>query len=117
MKAKSFLVGFLIGGIAASLSTLLTTPKSGKETRLNLKKNADQFVHQLSEIQINLNELQNAITAATLDGKVSIDTFVTDIKTTIAAWKAEIRPHQLQLQKEISSIEKTIEEIEASLLK
>ena len=37
MKGKSFLVGFLIGGAAAGISTLLTVPNSGKNTRMNMK--------------------------------------------------------------------------------
>jgi gas vesicle protein len=117
MKGKSFFLGLLVGGITAAVTTLLTTPNSGKENRLNVKETADQFKKHLLEIKSNLHELQHSVSTATLEGKVSIGEFVSDLKNVLIAWKEEIRPHQLQLQKEISSIEKTIEEIEASLHK
>jgi gas vesicle protein len=117
MKGKSFFLGLLVGGMTAAVTTLLTTPNSGKENRLNVKETADQFKQHLLEIKSNLHELQHSVSTATLEGKVSIGEFVSDLKNVLIAWKEEIRPHQLQLQKEISSIEKTIEEIEASLHK
>lgn len=117
MNGKSFFLGLLVGGMTAAITTLLTTPNSGKENRLNVKETADQFRQHLLEIKSNLHELQQAVSSATLEGKVSIEAFVSDIKNVLVAWKEEIHPHQLQLQKEISSIEKTIEEIEASLHK
>ena len=117
MKGKSFFLGLLVGGVTAAITTLLTTPHSGKENRLNVKEAADQFRQHLLEIKSNLHELQQAVSTATLEGKIAISTFVTDLKSILVAWKEEIHPHQLQLQKEISSIEKTIEEIEASLHK
>jgi gas vesicle protein len=117
MKGKSFFLGLLVGGMTAAVTTLLTTPNSGKENRLNVKETADQFKQHLLEIKSNLHELQHSVSTATLEAKVSIGEFVSDLKNVLIAWKEEIRPHQLQLQKEISSIEKTIEEIEASLHK
>ena len=117
MKGKSFFLGLLVGGITATITTLLTTPNSGKENRLNVKETADQFIQYLWEIKSNLHAVQQAVSTATLEGKVAIGTFVSDLKNVLGAWKEEIHPHQLQLQKEISSIEKTIEEIEASLRK
>jgi gas vesicle protein len=117
MNGKSFFLGLLVGSITASITTLLTTPNSGEENRLNVKETANQFRQHLTEIKSNLHELQQAVSTATLEGKVSIGAFVSDLKNILVEWKEEIHPHQLQLQREISSIEKTIEEIEASLHK
>ena len=117
MKGKSFFLGLFLGGMTATITTLLTTPNSGEENRLNVKETADQFRQHLTEIKSNLHELQQAISAATLESKVSIGAFVSDLKNVLVEWKEEIHPHQVQLQREISSIERTIEEIEASLHK
>ncbi len=48
MKGKSFLVGFLIGGAAAGISTLLTVPNSGEKTRMNMKANTDVWIKQFT---------------------------------------------------------------------
>jgi gas vesicle protein len=117
MKGKSFFLGLLIGGMTAAITTLLTTPNSGEENRVNMKETADQFLKHLLEIKSNLHELQQTVSSATLEGKESITALVSDLKTILVTWKEEIHPHQLQLQKEISSIEKTIKKIESSLYK
>lgn len=117
MNGKSFFLGLLVGGMTATITTLLTTPNSGEENRLNVKETANQFRQHLTEIKSNLYELQQAVSTATLEGRVSIGAFVSDLKNVLVEWKEEIHPHQVQLQREISSIENAIEEIEASLHK
>ena len=48
MRGKSFLVGFLIGGAAVGISTLLTVPNSGENTLMNMKANTDVWIKQFS---------------------------------------------------------------------
>jgi gas vesicle protein len=43
-NVKGFLVGFLAGGTVAAIVTLLTTPKSGKEIRKNIKNKSDEYL-------------------------------------------------------------------------
>ena len=48
-KSCGFLLGALIGGTAAAVTALLFAPKSGKELREDLAKEADRYKEQLSE--------------------------------------------------------------------
>ena len=48
-KKCGFLLGALIGGTAAAVTALLFAPKSGKELREDLAKEADRYKEQLSE--------------------------------------------------------------------
>ena len=63
MNGKSFLVGFLIGGAAAGISTLLTVPVSGKNTRMNMKTNKDIWIKQFSEVKDRIKDLQKTLTS------------------------------------------------------
>ena len=42
-NVKGFLIGFLAGGAAGAIVTLLTTPKSGKELRGDIKQKSDEY--------------------------------------------------------------------------
>ena len=48
-KKCGFLLGALIGGTAAAVTALLFAPKSGKELREDLAKEAGRYKEQLSE--------------------------------------------------------------------
>ena len=48
-KKCGFLLGALIGGTAAAVTALLFAPKSGKELREDLAKEANRYKEQLSE--------------------------------------------------------------------
>ena len=48
MNRKSFFLGLFLGGMTAAITTLLTTPNSGEENRLNVKETADQFRQHLT---------------------------------------------------------------------
>lgn len=115
MNGKSYVAGLIIGAVASSVVTFLTTPKSGKETRIQLKNTVQPFIHGLSDLKSQLYELQKSVTSATIEGKETISSFLSDIKIVVRDWKNEILPHQLQLQEEIASLERTIEDIERSL--
>ena len=117
VNGKSFLTGLLTGAFFSGLITLLTTPNSGKEASLKLKNTTESFTHQLSEIQTNLHRIQKDVASATIEGKETIRTFVSELNTIVTNWKQEIGPHQVQLQKELASLEETIEKLEASLSK
>ncbi len=115
MNGKSYLTGFILGAVASGIFTLLTAPNSGKGTRIQLNNTVQPFIHGLSEIKSHLHELQKDVTSAAFEGKETICTFLSDIKIVIEDWKNDIHPHQLQLQQEIASLEKTIAEIERTL--
>jgi gas vesicle protein len=115
LKIKSLLLGILVGGAAAGITTLLTTPASGKETRQYLKENKDLWLNQLSVLKRNLAELKDAAVFASKEGKEGISIFVSDVKSAISDWKKEIRPHQQELQNQIQEIEKTLYDLEKTI--
>lgn len=117
MKAKSLLLGFLVGGTTACIGTLLSAPASGKETRNYLKENKECLKKQLIEVKKQLIDLKNSVVVASKEGKETIASFSSDVKTCINNWKRDILPHQQELQKEIQAIETAIQELETNLSK
>lgn len=115
MKAKSMLLGFLIGGAAAGISTLLTAPNSGKETRQTIKENKDKMKKQMSELRNQILDIKVAAVNASKEGKNMIAVFTSDMNTVISDWKRDILPHQQALQNDIHAIEAAISDLEKSL--
>lgn len=115
MKATSLWAGFLVGGIAAGIATLLTAPATGEESRHRLKETKAEMERQLHEIKLGLNEIRNTVTTLTTEGQVVMTAFIQDVKILIKAWQKDIAPHQHQLKNEIQSLQKTIEQLEASI--
>ena len=115
MKVTSFLAGFLVGGVAASISTLLTTPKSGEETRISLKETKDVWLKQLVEVKNNLKELQELLATTSTEGIGTVKSFISDLKIAVSHWQKEIQPHQKELQKELEAIELSMQELESEI--
>lgn len=115
MKAKSLLLGFIIGGTAACIGTLLSAPASGKETRKYLNENKTCLTNQLIEVKKHLINLKSSVVIASKEGKETIATFSSDVKTSITNWKQDILPHQQEIQRELQAIETAIQELETNL--
>ncbi|WP_257391474.1 YtxH domain-containing protein [Cytobacillus gottheilii] len=115
MKAKSFLLGLIAGGAAASISALLTAPASGKETRTVIHTNKNIVKHQLDHVKEQLLDIKRATTTVTKEGKVAFAAMSKDLKGSVNDWKNEIRPHEQNLKREIQEIETAIQELETTL--
>ncbi|MGP7819003.1 YtxH domain-containing protein [Niallia sp. 01092] len=115
MSGKSFLTGFIIGSIAAGVTTLLSTPVSGKEARKTVYDNTNAFLSNMDELKTSIIEIKDSITTATVEGQAIILSFVEDLKVTLNDWKQEIKPHQEQLQIELKELENTVNDLESSL--
>jgi len=117
MKVRSLILGFIIGGAAASVSTLLTAPVSGKETRQYVQKNTACLKNKLTDLKVQLIDLTNSVIHASKEGKESISIFSSEMKTSINNWKEDISSNQQKIQKELQEIETAFQELEANLNK
>ncbi|WP_079507922.1 YtxH domain-containing protein [Mesobacillus jeotgali] len=115
MKAKSVLMGMLVGGAAAGIATLLAAPKSGYETRRTLKANKDEYIGSIKDIKDAVVELKNTVSSASKEGKASMQTFITDVKTVIWEWKQETEENKKALQEDIKELEHSISDLESEL--
>ncbi|MBP2241078.1 gas vesicle protein [Cytobacillus eiseniae] len=115
MKLKSLLLGFFIGGAAAGISTLLSAPASGKNTRKQLQERSRSLQNQLVDLKDKFIDIKSTTITASKEGTKEIIAFSADVKQSISSWKKDILPHQQELQKELKEIENAIQELEKSL--
>jgi len=112
MKLKHFLYGFIAGGLAAGISTMLTAPNSGDVTRVRIKKKKQLVLKQLHDLKTNLMQLKDSATIATKEGKTNISKFLSEVKTSLTQWEKEIHPQQQAIQRELVEIKEIIQELE-----
>lgn len=64
-ETRSFLKGLLIGGLIGAVLSVLYAPKSGKETREELKKKTDEWIAKTKEgYEYTVEHLKEVETAA-----------------------------------------------------
>lgn len=115
MKAKNVLAGMIVGGVVAGIATLLAAPKSGYETRRTLLANKDEYLGSIKDIKDAAVELKNTVATASREGKDSIQTFITDVKTAIFEWKLQTEENMQGLQEDIKELEDSIKDLETEL--
>jgi gas vesicle protein len=77
-NVKGFLIGFLAGGTIGAIIALLTTPKSGKELREDIKQKSGEYLDEadkyFAETKKKAGELIN-------EGKRKYTTIMNDVKS------------------------------------
>lgn len=115
MKAKSLIMGFVVGGVAAGLATLFTAPYPGYQTRGILKANKNEFIGSIKDVKDAAMEMKDSVAFASKEGKAVIQSFVTDVKTAIFEWKLHTEANKKELQQDIKELEESIKELETEL--
>lgn len=115
MKTKSLLIGFFIGGTVAGISTLLSAPASGRDTRKKILEKKECIQNQMIGLKKKIIHLKDATIHASKEGKKELLAFSSDVKSSINKWKTDILPHQQELQKELQAIEIAIHELENNI--
>ena len=115
MNVKSWLLGFLAGGIATGIATLLSAPASGVETRRKLAENKEAFTAELNDLKLSLVEIKESVSAASKEGKTVINDFVQDVKLAVDEWQLSTDENKVGLEKELKEIEQTIQDLEKEL--
>lgn len=115
MKVQSLLLGFIIGGVAAGVVTLLSAPASGKETRKNLSNHKEIWEENILQLKESLMELKDSISVVSKEGKDETLAFVQDIKVLVDSWKRDILPYQERIRNELDAMQSTIQELEEAL--
>lgn len=112
MAKRKFIYGAILGAAAAGITVLLTPPVSGKERKIKLAEQKDEWLARWNEIKSDLTQLKNSIIDLSQAGKEEILPLIKEIKDLVQEWQKEIGPHQEQIEKEIKSIQQTISELE-----
>jgi gas vesicle protein len=77
-SVKGFLIGFLAGGTVGAIVALLTTPKSGKELRDDIKQKSEEY---FDEADKHFTETKNKASEMINEGKRKFTMIMNDVKS------------------------------------
>ncbi|MGY3715653.1 YtxH domain-containing protein [Sutcliffiella cohnii] len=115
MNGKSFMYGIIVGGVIGSITTLLTTPSSGKKIRDNLtvaQQNAKESYQDIAgEGKVLANDFKKAIT----ESSNVITSVATDLKKSVQHWQNDAAHHRKNIEDKMENIQKELEELEKTV--
>jgi len=77
-SVKGFLIGFLVGGTVGAIVALLTTPKSGKEIKADIKQKSEDYS---DEAEKYLAEAKDKATDLINEGKKKSERIIHDARS------------------------------------
>ncbi|WNS80095.1 YtxH domain-containing protein [Domibacillus sp. DTU_2020_1001157_1_SI_ALB_TIR_016] len=115
MNKKALFAGFAAGLAGGAAAALLNAPASGQETRKNLKNKQVSAKLASMEIKDNAGQVKESVKHLVQTAKQEVPEKVNSLKTNAALWKESIEPNVKTLQKEISNIQHTVEDLQETL--
>src|SRR5699024_6507614 len=114
-KSKSLLLGFLLGGTISAVTTLLTTPTSGRNLRERVKEQSIEWKKIVDDIISDGMRLKDQIAKTSKEGVALINELTNEMKTSIEEWKNAIEPHQENIHEYLEEIEASIKDLEEKI--
>jgi gas vesicle protein len=114
-NTKSFFIGALLGGIAAGVAVALTTPKSGKEVRADLKDKSSELKESMQELLEEGKELTVKVKQVAVENKNLLLDVKADVEKSMNEWSRSTLPNREKIQEEINNIQSSIEQLEKNV--
>lgn len=111
-RTNSFLLGFLLGGLASATATLLTAPTSGKKLRDNIVEQSLEWKEMGDDLLQDAINLKDQIADTSKEGVSLIKNLTKELKLSMEEWKGAIEPHQDNIQEYLEQIELSIKALE-----
>lgn len=111
-RTKSFLLGFMIGGLGSATATLLTTPTSGKELRGRVVDQSMQWKEMADDLLQDAMRLKDQIAQTSKEGVALINNLTKELKISMEEWKVAVAPHQDNIQDYLAQIELSLKDLE-----
>lgn len=106
----NFKSGLLIGALIGAGVALLNAPKSGEETRKDLKLYIDQTQNDVTDVRFKLDNLKVAVDRLSKDGIPQAQTAVKDLQSTIQKFTEDTQPRVNRIQNKVTTLQNDITE-------
>lgn len=116
-KGRSLLLGFMVGGTISAITTLLSTPTSGRKLRVNVKKQGIEWKDMITNLKQDSLRLKNKIAKTSKEGAVLIKNLTQEMKTSVEEWKTAVEPHQDNIYEYLEQIELSLKDLEDKIKK
>jgi gas vesicle protein len=105
---KSVLIGFAVGTIVTAAATLLSTPKSGRELRKDIKDSTNKLKLTMMDVKKEGISLKEQIIQVSKEGVDAFKEVATDLKEDIKTWRKEIEPNIDHIKGDVETIQDTV---------
>jgi gas vesicle protein len=112
MKKSNWLAGLIIGGMAGAVTTLLTTPSSGKDLKKNLRKTKDFMKETAKEVISNTDYLKQTVSQFLHEGKTVIPQTSKELKESIKLWQENIQSNKNAIEEGVHHIQVSVKNLE-----
>lgn len=112
MKKSNWLAGLIIGGMAGAVTTLLTTPSSGKDLKKNLRKTKDFMKETAKEVISNTDYLKQTVSQFLHEGKTVIPQTSRELKESIKLWQENIQSNKNAIEEGVHHIQVSVKNLE-----
>lgn len=109
MNKKAALLGFLTGGVLASVATLLYTPQSGTEFQQKASKNINELKKNWQTTKAQTIAIKENVKTSIQEGSVVAKQVSNDIKDSVQEWKTDVDPTIQKLEHDIEQLRQTLE--------
>ena len=116
-RGNSFLLGFMIGGVASAVATLLSTPTSGKELRGQVKQQSREWKEMADNLMQDAIRIKDQIAKTSKEGVALINNLTVEMKKSIEEWKSTVEPHQENIHEYLEQIQASLKDLEEKVNK
>ncbi|HLR10330.1 MAG TPA: hypothetical protein VK120_03010 [Sporosarcina sp.] len=113
MKASTFFVGLATGAIAAAVTVLYSTPKSGSDMRSTVKTDWQEAVQDLSR---QLNKLKGSFAKFADEAEEHVPDAVDYVKDSFEHLQDVPKATRKKLERELADIQKSLAKLEQSIV-
>lgn len=114
-KGKSLFLGFVVGGTISAVTTLLSTPSSGKDIRACVKEQGIEWKDMIANLKYDSLRLKNQIAETSKEGAVLIRNLTKEMKNSVEEWKIAVEPHQDNIHEYLEQIELSLKDLEEKI--
>ena len=116
-RGKSLLLGLIVGGAAGAVTTLLSTPSSGRELRENVKLQSLEWKDMADNLLQDALRLKDQISKTSKEGVSLINDLTQEMKKSVDEWKVAVSPHQENIHEYLEQIQKSLKDLEEKVNK
>lgn len=113
-KAKSYICGFAAGSVIAGMTVLLSTPKSGREIRGEMKEKVQQAKEPMNDVKNQIVRLKDQVNSLSKESLPVIKSTLGDIEDLVNTWNQAVKPHIHNIKENLSQLEQAKKQFERS---
>lgn len=115
MKSSTFVLGLAVGSVAAAVTVLYSTPKSGPEVRNSLKSASSDMKGKIKNVNVQLAQLKNSISQLSKEVKSNVTSTIEEKIDCNDGWKPYTEPTRERLEKEVAAIQAALDDLEKTV--